>query len=439
MQAKLEQGLSINLQQTLERGLQDGDIQSLMHRVQALEEGGNESAGAGLTKLLERIALVLEKSPAADEGGARDAELARQHRQWAEEREALTRQIHLLQTAPAPHACGHDAALGQGDAGLLQSLQDELGQVAARLAALERTRADLSATPPLRPIHVTTQKESETPATFSGGGEQTTVISPLQDSSEAHAFTTEGLDVAQRSLNELDAPTVAAGAPTAEDLPSSVSSGAAQDTSGRGDDCGQAEVAEDKAEAVHEPQQEESAAAVCDKSALAVDEEARSAGLLPREPDPSEASVLAAPSCPAAADAEATGEEEEEARSAGLLPPDDGVVVSDEDEPEDKADDLGEDAEEVGSVGKIAPETDVLQSTGAGLQEAEGGQEDAGSELESSVGSKNQVSTSAERARRTHTPAPPTTNHKTLRKPGLRRGSGCTLPLHVPVQSAGRC
>ena len=404
MQAKLEQGLSINLQQTLERGLQDGDIQSLMHRVQALEEGGNDSAGAGLTKLLERIALVLEKSPAADEGGARDAELARQHRQWAEEREALTRQIHLLQTAPAPHACGHDAALGQGDAGLLQSLQDELGQVAARLAALERTRADLSATPPLRPTHVTTQKESETPAT-AGGGEQTTAISPLQDGSpQAHAFTTEGLDVAQRSLNELDAPTVAAGAPTAEDLPSSVSSGAAQDTSGRGDDCGQAEVAEEKAVAVHEPQQEESAAAVCDKSALAVDEEARSAGLLPLEPDPSEASVLAAPSCPAAADAEVMGEEEEEeeARSAGLLPPDDGVVVSDKDEPEDKADDLSEDAEEVGSVGKIAPQTDVLQSTGAGLQEAEGGQEDAGSELESSVGSKNQVSIRAERARRTH-------------------------------------
>merc|ERR1719478_593101 len=127
LQAKLEQGLSINLQQTLERGLQDGDIQSLMHRVQALEEGGNDSAGAGLTKLLERIALVLEKSPAvaaADEGGAREAELARQHRQWAEEREALTRQIHLLQTAPAPHAGGHDAALGQGDAGLLQGLQD---------------------------------------------------------------------------------------------------------------------------------------------------------------------------------------------------------------------------------------------------------------------------------------------------------------------------
>lgn len=84
------------------------------------------------------------------------------------------------------------------------------------------------------------------------------------------------------------------------------------------------------------------------------------------------------------------------------MPPDDGVVVSDEDEPEDKADDLGEDAEEVGSVGKIAPETDVLQSTGAGVQEAEEGQEDAGSELESSVGSKNQVSIRAERARRTH-------------------------------------
>ena len=405
MQAKLEQGLSINLQQTLERGLQDGDIQSLMHRVQALEEGGNESAGAGLTKLLERIALVLEKSPAvaaADEGGAREAELARQHRQWAEEREALTRQIHLLQTAPAPHAGGHDAALGQGDAGLLQGLQDELGQVAARLAALERARADLSVTPPLMSTHVTTQNESETPAT-AGGGEQTTAISPLQDgSSQDHAFTTEGPDVAQRSVDEVGAHTVAADAATAEDLPPSVSSGAAQDTSG--DDCGQAELAEEKAVAVHEPQQEESAAAVCDKSALVVDEEARSAGLLPLEPDPSEASVLAAPSCPAAADAEVMGEEEEEeeARSAGLLPPDDGVVVSDEDEPEDKADDLGEDAEEVGSVGKIAPETDVLQSTGAGVQEAEEGQEDAGSELESSVGSKNQVSIRAERARRTH-------------------------------------